>query len=94
MRKKKRGSFVKLYSGNLIGNKIKVLDCRDPTLISRSGIVIDETKNMIRLAEKERDKTILVGKAISFLEIELRGKRISLSGREILGTPQERIHKI
>jgi RNase P/RNase MRP subunit p29 len=82
-----------MYSGILIGNKIHVIHSSDLTLKERRGFVLDETRNMLKLAE-EGGKNILVPKAICEFVLELEDRKIALLGKEILGTPQERIHKI
>jgi ribonuclease P protein subunit POP4 len=72
---------------------MKVVDSTDPTLINRSGVVVDETKNMLNLAN-DNGAVVFIPKATSMFELDLQGKKILISGKDIIGTPQERIHKI
>jgi ribonuclease P protein subunit POP4 len=82
-----------LFSKILIGNKIKVIDSSDPTLVQRSGTIIDETKNILKIVE-DGQKPISIPKATSVFELDFESKKIVLRGKEILGTPQERIHRL
>jgi RNase P/RNase MRP subunit p29 len=84
-----------LFSRILIGEKIRIIQSSDPTLIQRSGMIIDETRNILKIAD-DAQKPVSIPKSSSIfeLELELEGKRIVLPGREIVGTPQERIHKV
>ncbi|MDH2900975.1 MAG: ribonuclease P protein subunit, partial [archaeon] len=59
----------------------------------RSGMIIDETRNILKIAD-DAQKPVSIPKTCSVFELELEGKRIVLPGREIVGTPQERIHKV
>lgn len=77
----------------LIGKKIRIIQSSDPTLVQRSGMIIDETRNILKITD-EGQKSLSIPKASSVFELEFDGKRIVLSGREIVGTPQERIHKV
>jgi ribonuclease P protein subunit POP4 len=82
-----------LFSKLLIGNEVVVLDSSVPTLIQKSGRIIDETKNILKVASKDQ-KTISIPKSTCVFELEIGGRKIVVSGRELIGTPQERIHKL
>ncbi|MDH2901870.1 MAG: ribonuclease P protein subunit [archaeon] len=82
-----------MFSRILIGEKIRIIQSSDPTLIQRSGMIIDETRNILKIAD-DAQKPVSIPKSSSIFELEFEGKRIVLPGREIVGTPQERIHKV
>ena len=46
-------NFIK---GELIGLKVKVVHCSDPTLVNRTGEIIDETKNTLLIKTRDREK--------------------------------------
>jgi len=58
----------------LLGLKAKIIDSTDKTLIGRSGIVINETKNTLQLRDK--DKAFIVEKKNCVFEFLLGKERI------------------
>ena len=45
-------NFIK---GELIGLKAKVVRCSDPTLVNRTGKIIDETKNTLLIKTRDNE---------------------------------------
>lgn len=78
-------NFIK---GELIGLKVKVVRCRDPTLVNRKGEIIDETKNTLLIKTRDREKRI----AKDIAQFEIDG--ITVEGKRIKCQPWERIKKI
>jgi RNase P/RNase MRP subunit p29 len=89
---KNRGN-ERVFDEILIGNKVKIIESADPSLIERSGKVVDETRNMIKISD-ERNNSLLIPKAISVFELEIENRRTVLSGKEIVGTLEERVHRL
>ncbi len=99
-----------MFSKMLIGNKVKIVSSTVPTLIQRSGEIVDETKNTLKIAcvdnsskskNNDKKKIITVPKATSVFELQISNsggeegkKSFTISGKEILGTMQERIHRV
>ncbi|MHB1909519.1 MAG: ribonuclease P protein component 1 [Nitrososphaerales archaeon] len=81
-----------LFGGVLIGTEAKIIVSSDPTLVGRSGFVEVETKNMLLINDK--GKTISIAKNTSSFELDLGGRKITINGSEIVGTPQDRIYKV
>lgn len=76
----------------LIGLRVKILECTDPTWIGQSGLIIDETKNTF-LIEIENKKKIIAKKTAKF-EFILNGEKINIIGEKIVFRPEDRIKKI
>jgi len=78
-------NFIK---GELIGLKVRVVRCSDPTLVNRTGKIIDETKNTLLIKTGYREKKIAKDIAKFMIDgIPVEGKRIKCQ-------PWERIKKI
>jgi len=78
-------NFIK---GELIGLKVRVVRCSDPTLVNRTGKIIDETKNTLLIKTGYREKKI--AKDIAKFMID----GIPVGGKRIKCQPWERIKKI
>ncbi|MFQ6050413.1 MAG: ribonuclease P protein component 1 [Candidatus Hydrothermarchaeota archaeon] len=74
----------------LIGLRARVECSKNKTLIGLEGLIVDETKNTIRIKTKTKEKTIL--KSIVTLRIFLNGSVI-VDGKMLIGRPEERIKK-
>lgn len=76
----------------LIGCRVTIRECTDPTLDDKSGLIIDETKNtfLIEIGKKEKK----VGKNIAKFEFEKDGKKIILDGSKLIFRPEDRIKKV
>ncbi|MCK5177081.1 MAG: ribonuclease P protein subunit [Candidatus Aenigmarchaeota archaeon] len=70
-----RQIFSKFPKHEFLGLKIKIIDSTDKTLISRQGLVIDETKNMLKIREDNKSE-ILLEKKKSVFEFAIEKKRI------------------
>jgi len=82
-----------LYKGLIIGRLAKITESKDPSMLGRTGQIIDETKNMITLRENT-GHTIRIPKSI--IKISLASSKdsqqpISIIGLDLLATPEERI---
>ena len=78
-------NFIK---GELIGLKVKVARCNDPTLVNRTGEIVDETKNTFLIKTEKKEKRI----AKNIAQFEIDG--IPVEGKRIKCQPWERIKKI
>jgi ribonuclease P protein subunit POP4 len=76
----------------LIGLRVKILECTDPTWIGQSGLILDETKNTF-LIEIENKKKKIAKKTAKF-EFILNGEKINIIGEKIIFRPEDRIKKI
>ena len=71
----------------LIGKKIKVVEADNASLIGIEGKIIDETKNTIKVLDKNNNEKILVKIQIKFA---INGQKI-IDGKTIAKRSEERI---
>jgi len=76
----------------LIGRRVTIRECTDPTLGNKSGLIIDETKNIFLIEIENKEKK--VGKNIAKFEFEQDGKKILLNGSKLIFRPEDRIKKV
>jgi RNase P/RNase MRP subunit p29 len=75
-----------------IGLSINVNHCNDPSWNGKSGIIIDETKNMF-IIKVNNKKNKSIEKRISKFEFEYNGNKIILNGSKLAYRPEDRIKK-
>lgn len=71
----------------LIGKKIKIIESNNKSLVGVTGIVVDETKNMLSIERDGKELKIIKDQCV----FEIDGKNIH--GREIAKRSEERIKK-
>jgi ribonuclease P protein subunit POP4 len=76
----------------LIGLNVTIRECKDPSWIGQSGIILDETKNTFLIKIKDQKKKI--AKETAIFEFEYGGKKITLDGSKIAFRPEDRIKKV
>ena len=84
-------SKKKLAKDELIGLPVKVNQCKDPSWLKRTGIIIDETKNTFLIKTEKKYKRI--AKNIATFEFKQNRKNIKLNGLKITYKPEDRIKK-
>ncbi|MET1100889.1 MAG: ribonuclease P protein subunit [Pyrodictiaceae archaeon] len=79
---------------NIIGLECKVVLHSDPSLVGVEGVIIDETKNTIRVLDKSsrRVKTILKKDGLFLIKLP-SGREVYISGEELVGTLPERVRR-
>ena len=75
----------------LIGLHVKIKECKDPSWIGKSGLIINETKNTFYIKINNRQK--MIAKNIAIFEFNDSGKKITLDGSKITYRPEDRIKK-
>jgi ribonuclease P protein subunit POP4 len=85
-------SEKKLAREELIGLKVKILECKDKSWIGKEGLIVDETKNTFLIEFEDQKKTI--AKNITTFGFEYEGKKIILDGSKITYRPEDRIKKV
>jgi len=76
----------------LIGLNVTIRECKDPSWIGQSGIILDETKNTFLIKIKDQKK--IIAKETAIFEFEYGGKKITLDGSKIAFRPEDRIKKV
>jgi len=75
----------------LIGRTVTVTDCTDPTWEKVSGVIIDETKNMLVIEVNGQRRRI--AKEIATFVIDMAGTPVPVKGSRLQYRPEERIKK-
>ena len=80
-----------IVKDELIGRKITIIECADPTWKHIKGIIIDETKNTFLIEINNKQKRI--AKKSATFEFNMQGKKITVEGSRLLYRPEDRIKK-
>ena len=76
----------------LIGLHLEVVRSSNKDLIGQSGIVIDETKNMLVISQGGKRK--LIPKSVAIFHFTLQnGTKVEVDGRKNVGRPEDRLRK-
>jgi len=73
---------------DIIGENVKVVRSKDPTILNRKGVVVEESKNMIYIIENDRE--IALPKKI--IDLEIKGKIYDMS--RLMIRPEDKIRKM
>jgi len=74
----------------LIGMPVKVTRARDPGIRGRSGLIIDETRNMLTLLH--RGRRFRVAKSLATFRFKLRnGTIVDVDGARLVARPENRL---
>ena len=82
-----------LAQHELIGLDVNIITSTDPTKNGKAGRVIDETRNMLVIENRERNNVIKVQKCGTVFEFASPGGSVKLSGDDICFRPEDRIKK-
>jgi ribonuclease P protein subunit POP4 len=78
---------TKVYPFELIGERIKIIDSENQTLLNMEGIIVDETKNLFKLKLGSQIKTVLK----NVIKFKLLSNGIIIDGKKIVKRPEERL---
>ena len=78
-----------IHNNTWIGLTLDVVSSNDPTLIGRSGVVVNETKNTLVLLEG--DKTVTFGKPAISSTID--DSDVIIQGALVSQRPEDRTHR-
>jgi len=78
-----------MYNRSWIGQELTVKRSTDLTLVNRSGIVVDETRNTLSLIEGEQ--TIVLNKAS--ITFTIGDSDVAIEGAMVNQRPEDRIHR-
>ncbi|RLG60658.1 ribonuclease P protein subunit [Candidatus Geothermarchaeota archaeon] len=74
----------------LLGLKVKVKHASNLNLEGISGLVIDETRNML-IVRKDDGKMVKIPKKVCVFEFEINGRKYLVDGVELIGRIERRI---
>ena len=78
-----------IYNTTWIGTTLNVVESNDPTLLGRSGIVLDETKNTLVLLDG--DAHVTLGKAA--IKFTIDNSDVVIRGALVGQRPEDRTHR-
>jgi len=76
----------------LLGLPVTVTESTDPGLIDASGLVVDETKNMLHILSGDRVKKIPKSNA-RFMFTLNDGTLVEVDGEKLVGRPEDRVRR-
>ena len=81
-----------IIQGELIGLDAKVVKSTNPSNLSISGKIIDETRNTLVIRQNENDKVVTKETAVFQFTLP-NGTIVEVEGTAIIGRPEDRIKK-
>jgi RNase P/RNase MRP subunit p29 len=81
---------------NILGKKIKILKSTNKFNTDKTGIIVNETKNMIYLSNEKKVAEIkkIPKCEIKVFKVFLASGDYFINGKTLLGRPEEKISKI
>ena len=80
---------MNIYNSNWLGGNLNVISSADNTLVGRQGLVIDETKNTIKMSQNGQE--IVLGKAS--IKFTIDDSNIVIDGALVGQRPENRTHR-
>lgn len=80
---------MSIYNSTWIGSMMNVVESNDPTLVGRSGLVLDETKNTLVILEN--DACVRIGK--SSITFQLDNSDVVVQGALVGQRPEDRTNR-
>jgi ribonuclease P protein subunit POP4 len=85
-------TYSNLLNHELVGLKTHVTSSRDPGLVSKTGTIVDESKEMLLLSTEKG--TIMLPKSVCTFDLHLpSGDTVRVDGQLLRGAPEERLKK-
>lgn len=83
-----------LAKGELIGRRVEIKKCDDPTWENSAGLIVDETKNTFLIRDEETNENKRIAKKIASFEFKDNDKTVVIDGQKITYRPEDRIKKV
>ena len=80
-----------ITSDELIGRKVTIIECTDPSWVNQTGLIIDETQQTFLIEIEKKQKRI--AKQTATFVFEYHGKKTIVKGTRLMYRPEERIKK-
>ena len=81
-----------VFRHKFIGLAVEIIDSTHEGLLGIHGIIIDETRNTIKI-DTGNDEKIIPKENVTFLFTLPEGDKVSIDGKYILARPEDRIKK-
>ena len=75
----------------LIGLKMEVINSKNKNLIGIKGVIVDETKNTLKIEQDDKIRTLLKDQVV--LKIYKDNHEIKVDGTVLVGRPEDRLKK-
>lgn len=87
--------FKEFRVGNILGKKIIILKSTNKFNTDKTGIIVNESKNMIYLSNKEKVADIkkIPKQDIEVLKVISESGDYFINGKTLLGRPEDKISK-
>ena len=74
----------------LIGLDVKIVHSSNRSILGRSGLIVNESKNMLTLSRKGRK--VLIPKSVATFRFKLAdGRIVEVDGSRLVGRPENRL---
>ena len=88
----KSAELQTLVKHEVIGSKIEVLRCTQPSHVGLKGLVVDETLHTILI--KKKDKEVRIQKKTILAKLTFTDKQtVEIDGNKLINRPEERLKK-
>ena len=81
----------RIEGDELIGRRVTIIECSDPSWVNRSGIIIDETQHTFLIETAGKQKRI--AKQTAVFAFEYHEKTTVVEGTRLVHRPEDRIKK-
>ena len=81
-----------IIQGELIGLDAKIVKSTNPSNLSISGKIVDETRNTLVIRQNENDKVVTKETAVFQFTLP-NGTIVEVEGAAIIGRPEDRVKK-
>jgi ribonuclease P protein subunit POP4 len=83
--------YDRIEGDELIGRRVTVLECTDPSWVNQSGVIIDETQYTFLIEIGKKKKRI--AKQTATFAFEYHDKKTIVKGTRLVYRPEDRIKK-
>lgn len=83
--------YDRIEGDELIGRRVTVLECTDPSWVNQSGVIIDETQHTFLIETDKKQKRI--AKQTATFAFEYHDKKTIVKGTRLVYRPEDRIKK-
>lgn len=81
-----------VFRHEFIGLTVEVIDSNHEGFIGIKGIIIDETRNTVKVDTGKNEK-LVPKEEVTFLFTLPQGEKVSIDGKVIIARPEDRIKK-
>jgi ribonuclease P protein subunit POP4 len=87
----KHMTYDSIVGDELIGRRVTVLECTDPSWVNQSGVIVDETQHTFLIDIGTKQKRI--AKQTATFAFEYHEKKTVVKGSRLMYRPEDRIKK-